>query len=63
MHAIGLTRHGGPDALRSLDLHETHTVAGEARIRVHAAAVNPVDSITRSVDRGKLRSRRILEFA
>ncbi|WP_127886692.1 NADP-dependent oxidoreductase [Rathayibacter festucae] len=48
MKAIGLTTYGGPDALQVLDVPEPHVGPGEVRIRVRAAAVNPVDAIIRS---------------
>ncbi len=48
MRAIGVTQFGGPDALEVLDLPEPHAGAGEVRIRVHAATVNPTDTGLRS---------------
>ncbi len=48
MRAIGITTFGGPDALEVLDLAEPHAGAGEVRIRVHAATVNPTDTGLRS---------------
>ncbi|MCF4121714.1 NADP-dependent oxidoreductase [Antribacter sp. KLBMP9083] len=48
MKAVGLTRHGAPDVLHLVELPEPHAGAGEVRIRVRAAAVNPVDAIIRS---------------
>jgi NADPH:quinone reductase-like Zn-dependent oxidoreductase len=44
MRAIGVTEFGGPENLQVLDLPEPHAGAGEVRIRVHAATVNPTDS-------------------
>jgi NADPH:quinone reductase len=46
--AIGVLDYGGPDALRVLDLPDPQTGPGEVRIRVHAAAVNPTDTLARS---------------
>jgi NADPH2:quinone reductase len=43
MKAIGLTEFGGPEVLHVFDLPEPQPGAGEVRIRVHAAAVNPTD--------------------
>ncbi|NUS29867.1 MAG: NADP-dependent oxidoreductase [Streptomyces sp.] len=47
MKAIGLTEFGGPDVLRVLDLPVPEAGPGEIRLRVHAAAVNPVDTMVR----------------
>ena len=47
MKAIGLTAFGGPDVLRVLDLPVPEAGPGEIRIRVHAATVNPVDTLVR----------------
>lgn len=44
MRAIGINQFGGPDALEVLDLPEPHAGAGEVRLRVHAATVNPTDT-------------------
>lgn len=48
MRIVGLTEFGPASVLRPLELAERHTGPGEVRIRVHAAAVNPVDAIIRS---------------
>lgn len=48
MRAVGLYRHGGPEVLEVVDLPEVHAGPGEVRIRVHAAAVNPTDVMTRN---------------
>lgn len=53
MKAIGVQEYGGPDALRVLDLPEPHAGPGEVRIRVHAAAVNPTDTLLRAGQRAK----------
>lgn len=43
MKAVQFSRFGGPDVLEIVDLAEPHPGAGEVRIRVHAAGVNPSD--------------------
>ncbi|MFF4349445.1 NADP-dependent oxidoreductase [Streptomyces sp. NPDC001530] len=47
MKAIGLTEFGGPEVLRVLELPVPEAGPGEIRIRVHAATVNPVDTLVR----------------
>lgn len=47
MKAIGLMGFGGPEVLEVMDLPEPHPGAGEVRIRVHAVAVNPTDTLMR----------------
>ena len=48
MRVIGFSEFGGPEVLKVLELEEPHAGEGEVRIRVHAAAVNPSDSVSRS---------------
>jgi NADPH:quinone reductase len=48
MKAVGVSRFGGPDALEVVELDEPHPGPGEIRIRVHAAAVNPTDTLFRA---------------
>ncbi|GAA4964859.1 NADPH:quinone reductase-like Zn-dependent oxidoreductase [Nonomuraea thailandensis] len=48
MRAVGLYEFGGPAVLRAVDLPEPHAGPGEVRVRVHAAAVNPADTLLRS---------------
>ena len=48
MKAIGLTQYGGPAVLHLIELPEPHAGAGEVRVRVHAAAINPVDALLRN---------------
>jgi NADPH:quinone reductase len=45
---IAATTFGGPDVLRVMDVPEPQAGTGEVRIRVHAAAVNPTDTLIRS---------------
>lgn len=47
MKAVGVTEFGGPEALHLIDLPERDAGPGEVRIRVHAAAVNPTDTVVR----------------
>lgn len=48
MRAIVVRTYGGPDALRLEELATPVPGPGQVRIRVHAAAVNPVDVLVRS---------------
>jgi NADPH:quinone reductase-like Zn-dependent oxidoreductase len=48
MRAVGITEFGGPEALHIVELPDPEAGPGEMRIRVHAAAVNPTDTILRS---------------
>lgn len=54
MRGVGVIEFGGPEALRVVDLPERHAGAGEVRLRVRAAAVNPTDTYTRNGDRAKM---------
>ena len=47
MRGVGVIEFGGPEVLQVVDLPETHAAAGEVRIRVHAATVNPTDTYLR----------------
>ena len=46
--AVGITRPGGPEVLEVIDWPEREPAAGEVRIRVRYAAVNPTDIGLRS---------------
>jgi NADPH:quinone reductase len=48
MKVIGLMKFGGPEVLEVIDLPEPHPGAGEVRVRVHAATVNPSDIAVRA---------------
>jgi NADPH:quinone reductase len=48
MRVVGLTEFGGPEVLRTFDLPEPAPGPGEVRVRVHAATVNPTDTMFRS---------------
>lgn len=47
MKAVGVSEFGGPESLRILELPVPEAGAGEIRIRVSAATVNPVDAMVR----------------
>src|SRR3989442_12371560 len=46
MKAIGVMTFGGPEVLHVVELPEPHACAGE--VRVHAASVNPTDTLFRA---------------
>jgi len=48
MRAVVVEEFGGPEVLKVADLPEPQPGPGEVRIRVHAAAVNPTDTLLRS---------------
>ena len=48
MKAITYQEYGGPEILRLEDVDEPHAGPGQARLKVIAAAVNPIDSRIRS---------------
>jgi NADPH:quinone reductase-like Zn-dependent oxidoreductase len=50
MRAVVVTEYGGPEVLREVDIDEPHAGAGQLRIRVHAATVNPADVLLRVGD-------------
>jgi NADPH:quinone reductase-like Zn-dependent oxidoreductase len=53
MQAVGITGWGPPDVLHMVELPDTEAGPGELRIRVHAAAVNPTDTVLRSGGRAE----------
>jgi NADPH:quinone reductase-like Zn-dependent oxidoreductase len=48
MKVIGLREFGGPEVLQVIELPDPHPGAGEVRVRVQAATVNPSDLAVRS---------------
>src|SRR5438445_11156997 len=53
MRAVGVMVHGGPEALEVVDLPEVHAGPGHVRVRIHAAAVNPTDTMARNGSRAE----------
>ncbi len=53
MRAVGLMKHGGPEVLQVVDVPEVHAGAGQIRIQVRAAAVNPTDTMARNGSRAE----------
>lgn len=53
MKAVGVIEFGGPEALQILELPDPQAGPGEVRIRVHAAAVNPTDTLFRNGDKAE----------
>ncbi len=47
MRAVGVTEYGGPDVLELVEVPRPEAGLGQVRIRVHAAAVNPGDTLLR----------------
>ena len=54
MRVVGVDEFGGPEALKVFERAEPHAGAGEVRLRVHAATVNPTDTYTRNGARAAL---------
>ena len=48
MRAVGFYEYGNADVLQVLDLPVINAGEGEVRVRVHAAAINPTDILSRS---------------
>ncbi len=53
MRAVGIRVHGGPEALEVVDVPEVHAGPGQVRMRIHAAAVNPTDTMARNGSRAE----------
>jgi NADPH:quinone reductase-like Zn-dependent oxidoreductase len=53
MRAVGFFEFGGPEVLQLLDLPEVQPGAGQLRVRVHAATVNPTDTLLRNGSRAQ----------
>lgn len=47
MYAIGLDHYGGPEVLHEVELPNPEPEAGEVRVKVKAAGINPVDVMVR----------------
>src|ERR1700761_4303788 len=54
MRAVGITEWGGPAALRVVDLPSPEAGPGQVRVRVHAAAVTPTDTLLRDGSRAEM---------
>jgi NADPH:quinone reductase-like Zn-dependent oxidoreductase len=53
MRAVGLMIHGGPEVLGIVDVPKVQAGPGQVRLRVHAAAVNPTDTMARNGSRAE----------
>lgn len=54
MRAVGVTKYGGPDVLKLVEVPRPSAGSGQVRIRVHAATVNPGDTLLRIGDLDEL---------
>ncbi|MDV3129881.1 NADP-dependent oxidoreductase [Mycobacterium sp. 21AC1] len=50
MKAVVITEYGGPEVLQLQEVPDVHAGPGQIRVRVHAAAVNPADTLQRHGD-------------
>jgi NADPH:quinone reductase len=57
MRAVGVNAYGGPEVLEVVELPEPHAGPGEVRLRVHAAAVNPTDTLARDGSRAEVQRK------
>ena len=57
MRAVGVTQFGGPEALEVVELPEPSAGPGQIKVAVHAAAVNPTDTMTRNGARAQALSK------
>ena len=48
MRAVGIIKHGGPEALEVVNVPDVEAGPGQVRLHVHAAAVNPTDVMARN---------------
>ena len=53
MRAVGLMTHGDPEVLEVVDVPAVEAGPGQIRLRVHAAAVNPTDTMARNGSRAE----------
>jgi NADPH:quinone reductase-like Zn-dependent oxidoreductase len=53
VRAVGITHWGSPEVLHLVELPDPEAGPGELRIRVHAATVNPTDTVLRSGGRAE----------
>ncbi len=53
MRAVGIMAFGGPEVLVPVELPDPQAGPGELRLRVHAATVNPTDTVLRSGGRAE----------
>ena len=51
MRAVGVNSYGGPEALEIVNVPSQNAGPGEVRLRIHAAAVNPTDTLARNGSR------------
>ena len=53
MRAGGLMKYGGPEVLKVVNVPEVQAGSGQVRLRIHAAAVNPTDTMARNGSRAE----------
>lgn len=57
MRAVGLMKHGGPEVLQVVQVPAEHAGPGQVRVRIHAAAVNPTDTMARNGSRAEMQKK------